>query len=75
MKTILGLSLLLTIAALIFVASTNNTTAYGDQKLRELSKEEKDSLLKFREQVWRDFFNGDKAALEKGLPTNFIGIG
>lgn len=75
MKTILGVLLLLTTAALIFVASTNSTTAHGDTKPRELSQKERDELLKFREQVWRDYFNGDKAALTKALPENFIGIG
>src|SRR5262245_36036184 len=43
--------------------------------LRELSTADREELLKFRESVWRDFFAGDKAKLEKALPDNFIGIG
>ena len=41
----------------------------------ELSAAEREELLKFRESVWRDFFAGNKTALEKALPENFIGIG
>jgi hypothetical protein len=42
---------------------------------REMTKEEREGLLKFREAVWRDYFAGSRAALEKALPANFIGIG
>jgi hypothetical protein len=63
------------LAALCVVSVAGQKTSVNKADSRELSKEERDGLLKFREQAWRDFFAGNKAGLEKALPTNFIGIG
>ena len=42
------------------------------QTLRRLSEPEKKSLLEAREAVWRAFFAGDRAALEKLLPEELV---
>ena len=42
------------------------------QTFRRLSEPEKKSLLQAREAVWRAFFAGDRAALEKLLPEELV---
>ena len=44
------------------------------QTLRTLSEPEKKSLLDAREAVWRAYFAGDRAALEKLLPEELLTI-
>jgi ketosteroid isomerase-like protein len=44
------------------------------QTSRELAEPEKKSLLEAREAVWRAFFAGDRAALEKLLPEELLTI-
>jgi ketosteroid isomerase-like protein len=52
-------------------ASNSSNASGGTEKskpmLRELSETEKADLLKAREQIWRDFFSGNKAGLERSL--------
>jgi hypothetical protein len=42
--------------------------------LRKLSEPEKKSLLEAREAVWRAYFAGNRAALEKLLPAELLTI-
>ena len=44
------------------------------QTLRTLSEPDKKSLLEAREAVWRAYFAGDRAALEKLLPEELVTI-
>ena len=44
------------------------------QRLRKLSESERHSLLDAREAVWRAYFAGDRATLEKLLPTELLTI-
>src|SRR5882762_4792758 len=44
------------------------------QTIRALSESEKKSLLEARESVWRAWFSGDRAALEKLLPAELLTI-
>jgi hypothetical protein len=46
--------------------------AARNQEHRELGAEEKSSLIAAREAVWKAFFSGDRAALEKLLPAELI---
>jgi len=48
--------------------------AERSQTLRKLSDSEKKSLLEAREAVWRAWFAGDRAALEKLLPGELLTI-
>jgi len=48
--------------------------AERSQTLRKLSEYEKKSLLEAREVVWRAWFAGDRAALEKLLPAELLTI-
>lgn len=48
--------------------------AQQQQTLRVLDDEEKKKLLATRESVWRAFFAGDVAKLEKLLPEEFLAI-
>src|SRR5262245_28990997 len=61
--------------SILLTGYTAQAVAQKNTGPKELSATERDELLKFRESVWRDFFSGDKAKLEKALPANFIGIG
>jgi ketosteroid isomerase-like protein len=44
------------------------------QSLRALSEKEKKTLLEAREAVWRGYFAGDRASLEKLLPEELLTI-
>jgi ketosteroid isomerase-like protein len=46
----------------------------GYQTFRKLSDSDKKSLLEAREAVWRAYFAGDRAALEKLLPEELLTI-
>jgi hypothetical protein len=48
------------------------TAAEQSQSLRKLSEYEKKDLLEAREAVWRAYFAGDRAALEKLLPEELL---
>ncbi len=48
------------------------TAAEQSQALRKLSEYEKKDLLEAREAVWRAYFAGDRAALEKLLPEELL---
>jgi ketosteroid isomerase-like protein len=48
------------------------TIADRSQTLRKPSEDEKKSLLEARDAVWRAYFAGDRAALEKLLPEELL---
>jgi ketosteroid isomerase-like protein len=48
--------------------------AKQSQSLRTLSESQKKSLLDARESVWRAYFAGDRAALEKLLPEELLAV-
>jgi ketosteroid isomerase-like protein len=50
------------------------TIADRSQNLRTLSEPEKKKLLEARESVWRAFFAGDRASLQKLLPEELLTI-
>ena len=50
------------------------SAAEQSQRLRELSEQEKKGLLEAREGVWRAYFAGDRAALEKLLQEELLTV-
>jgi ketosteroid isomerase-like protein len=52
-----------------------DSVAEQSQTLRTLPEAEKKNLLEARESVWRAFFSGDRATLEKLLPEELLTIG
>ncbi len=64
-----------------WIQAASQTSTHPDTQaarlsdLRELGAEEKASLLKAREAVWRAWFGGDEAALRKLLPPELITLG
>ncbi len=64
-----------------WVQAASQTSLHPDSQeahrsdLRTLGEDEKDSLLKAREAVWRAWYGGDQAALMKLLPPELITLG
>ena len=64
-----------------WIQAASQTSLHPDSQeayrseLRELGRDEKESLLQAREAVWRAWYGGDQAALMKLLPPELITLG